>query len=292
MRAFLVFLLVRFVLPSPESVQPWAELDSRAQKVAITPYLTGNPGDPSVIVCPGGSYCWLDLYGEGTDVAEWFQAHGVNAFVLQYRTAGLAAYLTHYRFVARGNQTPDMICDLQRAIRWVRENSQSLGIDPSKVGVMGFSAGGHLAMTAAVYHSIDYTALATPSRVSLRPDFVVQVYPVVTMEGQYVHRRSRRALLGEWGRFSGRKRHQWSIQDNIPSDCPPVFLVNCEDDPVVDWQNSSILDEALSWARVEHKYIRYRTGGHGFGVSSSPENEEYQNWKYEFLAWLKTILKD
>lgn len=289
MRAFLVFLLVRFVLPSPNTVQPWSELDRRADKVAITPYLTGNPDSPSVIVCPGGSYCWLDLYGEGTEVAEWLQAHGVNAFVLQYRTAGLAAYLTHYRLVARGNRTPDMICDVQRAIRWVRENCQSLGVNPSKVGVMGFSAGGHLALSAAVYHSIDYTDLPTSPKVSLRPDFVVPVYPVVTMEGEYVHKRSRRALLGEWGWLNQNLKRQWSIQENIPWDCPPVFLVNCEDDSVVDWQNSGMLDESLTKACVDHKYIRYRSGGHGFGVSESHEGKENLNWKYEFLAWLDKL---
>lgn len=288
MSSFILLLLVRFVLPSAHTCQPWAAEDCRAEKVAITPYLTGNPGNPSVIVCPGGSYCWLDLYNEGTDVAEWLQVHGVNAFVLQYRTAGLAAYLTHYRFVARGNRTPDMLCDAQRAIRWVREKSDSLGIDPEKVGVMGFSAGGHLAMSTACYHSIDYTDLAAgPSKVSLRPDFVVPVYPVVTMEGEYVHRRSRRALLGEWGRFNSRQKHNWSIQDNIPSDCPPVFLVNCEDDPVVDWQNSLLLDEALTWARIDHKYIRYKTGGHGFGVAEGDGNNK--NWKFEFLDWLERL---
>lgn len=288
MRIFLTFLILRFILPSADTQQPWSAQDKRADKVAITPYLTGNPNAPSVIVCPGGSYCWLDLYGEGVDVAMWLRERGVNAFVLQYRTAGFAAYLTHYRYVIRGNRTPDMLCDVQRAIRWVREKSDSLGIDPDRLGVMGFSAGGHLAMSAACYHSKDYTDLNEgPSAVSLRPDFVVPVYPVVTMEGQYVHKRSRRALLGEWGRFSSQKRSEWSIQDNIPADCPPVFLVNCKDDPVVDWQNSVILDKALTDAGVEHTYINYETGGHGFGVSDG--DGENKNWKYEFLAWLEKL---
>jgi len=273
-------------------MRPWAKDDIRADEVVFTPYLADDSlNAPTVIVCPGGSYCWLDVKGEGIEVSEWLRDNGISAFLLQYRTAGFGAYFTRYRYVARGNRHPDMICDVQRAIRYVRENSDSFGVDPNRVGVMGFSAGGHLAMSAACFSDTDYTDLPQgPASVSLRPDFVAAIYPVVTMKGDYAHKRSRRGLLGEWGKYRDKLREQMSIEENIPSDCPPVFMINCKDDPVVDWHNSVLLDEALSKAGIEHKYIQYETGLHGFGVSEVYGSEESRKWKDEFLEWLKPFM--
>ena len=146
-------------------------------------------------------------------------------------------------------------------------------------------------MSAACFSDTDYTDLPQgPASVSLRPDFVAAIYPVVTMKGEYVHRRSRRGLLGEWGKYRDKLREQMSIEENIPSDCPPVFMINCKDDPVVDWHNSVLLDEALSRAGIEHKYIQYETGLHGFGVSEVYGSEESRKWKDEFLEWLKPFM--
>ena len=141
------------ITPSRLTTTPWADVDFRAGEVMLTPYMTEAGSDaPTVIVCPGGSYCWLDVKGEGIEVAEWLQEQGINAFLLQYRTAGFGAYFTHYRYVARGNRHPDMLCDLQRTIRLLRENADEYGIDPERLGVMGFSAGGHLAASLCVHH--------------------------------------------------------------------------------------------------------------------------------------------
>ncbi|MBR6370673.1 MAG: alpha/beta hydrolase [Bacteroidaceae bacterium] len=288
----LLLLIPLIILPSRDSMRPWAKDDIRADEVIFTPYLADDSlNAPTVIVCPGGSYCWLDVKGEGIEVSEWLRDNGISAFLLQYRTAGFGAYFTRYRYVARGNRHPDMICDVQRAIRYVRENSDSFGVDPNRVGVMGFSAGGHLAMSAACFSDTDYTDLPQgPASVSLRPDFVAAIYPVVTMKGNYAHKRSRRGLLGEWGKYRDKLREQMSIEENIPSDCPPVFMINCKDDPVVDWHNSVLLDEALSKAGIEHKYIQYETGLHGFGVSEVYGSEESRKWKDEFLEWLKPFM--
>ena len=289
----LLLLIPLIIIPSVNSMKPWAKDDRRAEEVIITPYLADNSSNaPAVIVCPGGSYCWLDVKGEGIEVAEWLRDNGINAFLLQYRTAGFGAYFTRYRLVARGNRHPDMICDVQRAIRFVREKADSLSIDPGRVGVMGFSAGGHLALCAACFSGTDYTDLPQKgeSDISLRPDFVAAIYPVVTMKGEYVHKRSRRGLLGEWGKYNKELREQMSIEEHIPNDCPPVFMINCKDDPVVDWHNSVMLDQALTKAGVEHKYIQYETGKHGFGVSEVYGSEESQKWKYEFLEWLKLYM--
>lgn len=290
MFARLLFLIPLILIPNKDSMKPWARQDKRAEEVILTPYITENPEDkPTVIICPGGSYCWLDVKGEGIEVAEWLQQNGVSAFLLQYRTAGFGAYLTRYRYVARGNRHPDMICDLQRAIRYVRENASFYGVDPNRLGVMGFSAGGHLALCSACMSDIDYTGLADSSGVSLKPDFVGAVYPVVTMKNEYAHKRSRRGLLGEWGKRNDKLRDAMSIEEHIPADCPPVFIINCKDDPVVDYHNSELLDEALTKAGIDHKYIQYETGRHGFGVSEVYGTEESRPWKYEFLSWLKGL---
>ena len=291
MLASLLFIPLSIIIPSDKTIAPWADLDRRAQEVYVTPYMADDSRNaPTVIVCPGGSYHWLDVKGEGIEVSEWLRDNGVNAVLLEYRTAGFGAFFWHYRYVARGNRHPDMICDIQRTIRYVRENADEMGIDPNRLGVMGFSAGGHLAMSAACFSATDYTDLPEgPSKVSLRPDFVGAIYPVVTMKGEYVHKRSRRGLLGEWGKYSDEKRDLMSIEENIPQDCPPVFLINCKDDPVVDWHNSVILDKALTDAGISHKYILYETGKHGFGVSDIYGTPECRKWRDEFLNWLSEL---
>lgn len=287
----LLLLIPLIVIPGKNSMNPWAEEDKRAEEVVFTPYLAdGGNNSPSVIVCPGGSYCWLDVKGEGIEVAEWLQSQGISAFLLQYRTAGFGAYFTRYRYVSRGNRHPDMICDLQRAIRYVRENADSFGINPDKLGVLGFSAGGHLALCSACFSGTDYTDMPEgPAKVSLRPAFVGAIYPVVTMSGEYAHKRSRRGLLGEWGKRNRKLRDSLSIEKHIPADCPPVFIANCKDDPVVDWHNSVLLDEALTAAGIEHTYIQYETGRHGFGVSEVYGSKESREWKLRFKEWLNGL---
>ncbi|MBR4842499.1 MAG: alpha/beta hydrolase [Bacteroidaceae bacterium] len=289
----LLSLIPLIILPSTNSMRPWAKVDRRAEEVTITSYIADDSKNaPAVIVCPGGSYCWLDVKGEGIEVAEWLRDNGISAFLLQYRTAGFGAYFTRYRYAVRGNRHPDMICDLQRAIRYLRENADSIGFDPDKLGVMGFSAGGHLALCSACFSGTDYTDMPQgPADVSLRPAFVAALYPVVTMKGEYVHKRSRRGLLGEWGKYNRELRNLLSIEEHIPSDCPPVFMINCKDDPVVDWHNSVLLDKALAKAGIEHRYIQYETGRHGFGVSDVYGSEESRHWRDEFLGWLKTVVE-
>ena len=152
MFASLLFSFLAVIIPSSKTITPWADLEKHADEVMITPYLADDSRNaPTVIVCPGGSYHWLDIKGEGIEVAEWLCDNGINAVLLQYRTAGLGSCIWHYRFLFRGRRHPDMICDVQRTIRYVRENADSLGIDPERVGVMGFSAGGHLAMSSACF---------------------------------------------------------------------------------------------------------------------------------------------
>lgn len=227
-------------------------------------------GQVAVIVCPGGSYFWLDEEVEGDSVARSLAANGIAAYVLRYRTAGIVPFITRSRLIVPGHHHPMPLNDVQQAISQVR----SLG-RYSKVGVMGFSAGGHLALSAAIFGSG-----------RLRPDFIAPCYPVVTMTERCVHKRSRRGLLGEYKKHSQRMCDSLSLERHVTPDMPPVFLMNCVDDPIVDYRNSVLMDSALTAAGVPHRYLQFATGGHGFGTSWSRTSKEAATWFDEFLTWL------
>ncbi len=245
----------------------------------------------SFIVCPGGSYCWHDYDVEGTEVARWLNSEGITAFVLKYRVQGIFQYVTHWRALFGGHKHPDMIEDLQRAIQYVRDNAERYDVNKNRLGVMGFSAGGHLVMSSACYFKTDFISrYGVISCQSLRPDFVVPIYPVVSMSHPATHKRSRRALLGEWGKAKKAMRDSLSLEKHVPKDCPPVFIVNCKDDPIVKYHNSELLDSALTRQFVPHVYLQYNTGGHGFGASETLGTPECRQWKHEFLKWIKEQL--
>lgn len=275
---------------SDEVVRLWDGTAERAGGVKLTAYRAA-PGAAAVIICPGGSYSWLSRETEGHGVARWLQAQGVTAFVLEYRVQGVASFVTHYRIVWRGHRHPDPLRDVQRAILYCRRHAAAYGIDPTRLGVMGFSAGGHLAMAAGAYHATNFIAdVDSAPEVSLRPDFVAAIYPVVTMSARgVVHRRSRRALLGEWGQWREALRDSLSLERHIGADTPPTFLVNSVDDPTVDYRNSVLLDSALEAAGVPHHYEQYRTGGHGFGADEHKMTAECGAWREAFLQWLHNL---
>lgn len=262
------------------------------KEVSLYAFRPEQPNGISVVVCPGGSYHWHDLDNEGVKVAEWLNSQGITAFVLTYRVAGCAEIAFHTRLIFRGKRHPDMITDAQRALQYVQEHAQEYQLDSSRIGIMGFSAGGHLALSAACYSKTNFLALSgIESDARLRPAFVVAVYPVVTMQPPYVHKRSRRGLLGDSRVGSKQMRDSLSLEMHIPDDCPPVFLVNCVDDPVVDYQNSVLLDSALSRKGIPHEYHQYQEGKHGFGASDYFGTPECREWKNEFLRWLEEIYR-
>ncbi|MBP5341520.1 MAG: alpha/beta hydrolase [Bacteroidales bacterium] len=279
MRRLLAILLLLFCLCTAQG-QALVRLPGTSATLecypADTSHLSPFTSHLAVVVCPGGSYSWHDYKVEGVEVAQWLQAHGIAAYVLRYRVQGWWAWATHYRLLFRGNQYPDPLRDAEAALDWLAVHADSLAIDPRQIGVMGFSAGGHLAM------------LTTYTR---RPAFVVPVYPVVTMRQACCHSRSRRALLGEYGKNNQSLRDSLSIELHVRPDCPPVFLVNCVDDPIVDYHNSVLLDSALTANNISHRYIQYRTGGHGFGMSETKGSPECRPWKEEFLKWIKGLYK-
>jgi acetyl esterase/lipase len=275
-----------------QPIKLWQHIHGGCPKVTLTSYLPADTCSKrtAIIVCPGGSYCWLDKHHERGTVAQWLQNEGIVAFVLLYRTQGVMPYVTHSRLLFPRHQYPTMLQDLQQAICYIRENAKLYGIDPNKIGVMGFSAGGHLAMLSGEWASHNFLeSLGITSQVSLRPNFLAAIYPVVTLsDKRFVHKRSRRGLLGEYKKFSTIMRDSLSLEKHVSADMPPVFLMNCIDDPIVKYQNSELLDSALTDKGVHHLYKQYKTGGHGFGSNPSSATEAL-GWKLLFVNWLKKI---
>lgn len=245
-----------------------------AQK--MTPFIPEeNPLGVGVIVCPGGSYFWLDKETEGIEVAQWLCRNGVAAFVLEYSHGGWAAFAFHLRI--RGRSFPSGFLDLSNALDTVYAHAGDYGIRRDRIGCMGFSAGGHLVMHAAEQLAGNESSIS----------FVAPIYPVVSMTHGCTHMRSRRGLLGE--RPSSDWLDSLSVEHHVPANCPPVFLVNCDDDPVVHHHNAELLDSALTAHNIPHRYEHFRTGGHGFGVSELKTSEEAIQWKDRFLEWLNDL---
>lgn len=273
------------------SINIWEGTACR-DKVKLTPFLANGNGNIACIVCPGGSYFWLDCETEGYGVARWLQANGISAFVLEYRVGGIPAFITHYRLIARGNRYPDMLQDVQRSIQLVRENAADFGIDSTKVGVMGFSAGGHLTGMAGMFFDNNALSLiGIRPQVSLRPDFIAPIYPVVSFVDDCTHKRSRRGILGEGKSISRQMKDSLSLERHVRPDMPPTYLMNCIDDPIVKYHNSELLDSALTASGVPHRYVQFKTGGHGFGTNPHKTSSEAITWKEDFLSWLKKLFK-
>lgn len=251
---------------------------------------SGNTGH-AVIVCPGGSYFWLDRKGEGQETAQWLADNGIAAFLLDYSVGGAFNYVFGTRLLYGGNRFPHMLQDVQKAIHEVRAHAGEYGVDPHKIGVMGFSAGGHLAMMSAEMSGTEYLEKIFPQVTQpLRPDFVVSIYPVVTMtDSRYVHKRSRRGLMGEYRMGDRALRQRLSLEHNVPDDCCPVFLLNCVDDPIVDYHNSVLLDSALTVHGIDHIYTQLQCGGHSFGCRDISAGDSRFNWRDLFLDWLRSL---
>ena len=265
-------------VPAQQSVKLWAGTDATRQEkwselFVFLPEKTNTSGI-SVIICPGGSYYWLAMDKEGSEVAKYLNDKGIAAFVLKYRTA------MHL------NRHPAMIEDLQRAMQVVEENAAIYKIDPKKVGVMGFSAGGHLAGTEAEY--FDHTfAPQLPMDGAQKPYFAAMIYPVVSMKDSICHKESRRNLLGDT--YPPEVGRMMSLEQNVRPDMPPVFLLHCTGDRTVDPRNSIEMDKALTAKNVKHEFLLIDEnghGGHGFGIRP---NGKATGWIDEFLRWLAAL---
>ena len=236
-----------------------------------------NKTKTAVIVCPGGSYHHLGLYNEGYCSAKWFSENGITAFMLKYRSN--ESLYNH----------PAMLEDIQRAIQIVRENAAEFGIDASKVGVIGYSAGGHLVTMAGEFGERfnELEKLGIETAVSLRPDFVMPIYPVVSMQDDISHKWSRRSLLGK--NQTQERKDLFSMELQVPDNMPPTYIVVCKDDNVVDYNNSLRLYDALLEKNINDCELHvYEWGKHGFGMLNGPFMKEFK-WNEPLLEWIKKI---
>ncbi|MBA3482721.1 MAG: alpha/beta hydrolase, partial [Pirellulales bacterium] len=249
----------------------WA-LDT-AKPPTITPFLPAleKRGGAAIVICPGGGYDGLAMEKEGRAAADWLRQRGVAGIVLRYRCGG-------------ENQQPVPLQDAQRAIRTVRHHAQRWGVDPRRVGILGFSAGGHLASSAAtMFDAGDAKAADQIARQSSRPDFAVLVYPVISMTPGITHDRSRKNLLGE--NPSEELTRQWSTDARVGDQTPPTFLVHASDDKGVRVKNSLLFYEALIAHGVPAELHLYEAGGHGFGLFLGKRPADA--WPNALESWLR-----
>ncbi len=233
----------------------------------ITVHRPEKPNGTAVVICPGGGYGGLVTGAEGHGIAAWLNRHGVTGVVLEYR-------------LPKGRPFVPLL-DAQRAIRTVRANSKAWGIDPVKVGIIGFSAGGHLASTAGThFNDGDPKADDAVEKQSCRPDFVVLVYPVVSM-GQKGHGGSRTNLLGK--QPDDKLVKLFSNELQVTAKTPPTFLAHAKDDKVVVPDHSKMFYDALQAQKVPSKYLELASGGHGLNGYKGPM---WDSWQSESLTWL------
>jgi len=264
-------------LPKPEPLwpngAPGALGDADTDKPSLTPYLVpeGRGTGSAIVVCPGGGYQHLALDHEGAQVAQWLNSIGVAAFVLQYR---LGPRYHH----------PIELGDAQRAIRTVRSRAAAYRVLPDRIGIMGFSAGGHLASTAATHFDAgNPDATDVIDRVSSRPDFAVLVYPVISLTAPYMHRGSRDNLLGPDA--DPKLVESLSNDLQVTAATPPTFLFHTSTDNVVPVENSVLFYLALRKAGVPAEMHIYERGPHGVGLA--PTDEALSTWPARLADWLR-----
>lgn len=238
----------------------------------ITPYFPekAKANGAAVIICPGGGYVRLSMYGEGEEVARRFADIGVTAFVLKYRLPSDAIMK---------DKTIGPLQDAQRAIQLVRQNAVKWNIDPNRVGIMGFSAGGHLASTAITH--FNKAVIDNKDNISLRPDFGVLMYPVVTF-GDLAHKGSRERLIGTTSDQA--LVDLYSNEKQVTKETPPTFLVQAQDDRTVPVQNALMFYNELLKNGVKAEMHIYQAGGHGFGLHNKTTTDD---WFLHLADWLK-----
>lgn len=237
--------------------------------LTVYPASVDRPARTAVIICPGGGYAYLSYTREGQQYAQWLSGLGVTAFVLKSR-------LSDY-----GHPAP--LQDVLRAIRTVRAHAADYGIAPDRIGVMGSSAGGHLAASAAtLYDNPAGRTGAALDSISARPDFLMLMYPVITMAPATTHMGSRQALLGQ--QPSAAQVQLMSTELQVNAKTPPTLLIHSQDDDVVPVENSILFYQALTRARVPAEMYLFERGGHGMALRPGLGNAS--SWTKRAEDWL------
>ncbi len=263
-----------FIYPSEQGIVIKG-FDSLAPFMDYYPSKNPSVKKTAVLICPGGGYQHLSWEKEGVNPAKLFNENGMDAFVLSYR-------LNNNK--QQGHRYPDQYNDITTAIRIIRSRASEWGIDPDKTGVMGFSAGGHLASTAAtILQKGDPQAADPLKRIDTRPSFAILIYPVITMDTSFAHRGSRNNLLGNKPDES--MVAALSTEKRVTAETPPVFLIHADDDKSVPPQNSIAFYEALKKNKVKASLYIYDHGGHGFGMA--PQDPLLSQWPMQCVQWLQ-----
>ena len=251
---------------------PGAQGDEEIDKPTLTAFLPPfNPTGTAVVIAPGGGYQQLAISKEGADVARWLNAHGVAAFVVKYR-------------LGPKYHNPIELGDAQRAIRTVRAKAGEYGVRTDRIGICGFSAGGHLAATAGTkFEGGKAGATDLIERVSSRPDFLILGYPVITMEAPLAHAGSVRNLLGDSP--DPALVRELSAETQVTAQTPPTFLFATTDDTVVPVMNSVLFYSALVKAGVPVEMHLFQHGAHGAGLAAA--NPELSVWPELLIKWMR-----
>jgi acetyl esterase/lipase len=239
----------------------------------ITVHKASKPNGSAVVICPGGGYGGLVTGAEGHGIAKWLNNHGITGVVLEYR-------------LPKGRPFVPLL-DAQRAIRTVRANAKTWGVDPAKIGIIGFSAGGHLASTVGTHFDAGNSkATDAIEKQSCRPDFMILVYPVITMQTK-THGGSRTNLLGKTPTEDLLKLFSNEMQ--VTTKTPPAFLAHAKDDKAVVPENSKAFYDALLAQKVPATYLELASGGHGLNGYKGPMWDAWQRQSLEWLAKLNFI---
>lgn len=256
--------------PGPERIDGTFISNVSQPSLTYYPAAAGHAAGTAVIICPGGSYQFLAFDHEGRQYAQWLSRLGVAAFVLKYR---LADY---------GHPAP--LRDVLRAIRTVRAHASDYGVSPQRIGVMGSSAGGHLAASAAtMFDDPAGRTGAALDAVSARPDFALLVYPVITLMPPAAHEGSRIALLG--AQAAPDLVRAMSAETRVTAQTPPTFLVHAQDDGAVPVENSILFFQALTRAHVPAEMHLFERGGHGAGMGAG--HGDFSLWPARAEEWLR-----
>jgi acetyl esterase/lipase len=248
----------------------------------MTIYLPQKSSGIGVIICPGGGYSGVAMDHEGHAIAKRFNEAGIAAFVLKYRTP-LSIYQYDKTFVP--------LQDAQRALQLVRQNAKLWQLKPNKIGMLGSSAGGHLAASAGTMHGKNY--IGNEVKIDLRPSFLVLNYPVITFTDAYTHKGSRLNLIGksdgqENDAMDKKSMELFSCELNVDAHTPPTFITHAIDDDAVPVQNSLLFIAALQQHNVKVSSFFYTHGGHGYGMDNETADRD---WMPEAITFIKHLYK-
>jgi len=251
---------------------PGAKGAEAKDKPTLIIYLPEKPSGAGIVICPGGGYGGLAIDHEGHQIARWLNENGIAGFICDYRHRG------------KGYGHPAPLQDAQRAIRSVRSRAKSFGVDAAKIGILGFSAGGHLCSTAVTHFDAGEPGSSDPvMRVNSRPDFGVLCYPVIAFDQPFTHKGSQRNLLGEDA--SPELVASLSNEKQVSDQTPPCFLWHTWEDKAVPPENSVVFYQALLAHKIPSELHIYEQGPHGLGLAKNRPGASA--WPAAFIAWLK-----